>query len=76
MNCVCHKCTASLQPDRTVVLWDGNVYCLSCLDAKDPSLATYASSHNMLEETMPGCLGRQVGLFVRMFAVIWCLSGR
>ena len=53
VNCVCHKCTASLQPDRTVVLWDGNVYCLSCLDAKDPSLATYASSHNMLEEQCP-----------------------
>ena len=76
MNSVCHKCSAWLQSDQAVVLWDANTYCRSCLDAADPSLASYAATHDVLEETMPDWRGRQVRLFARVFVVLWCLFGR
>lgn len=75
MDNVCRRCSARLPSDQAVVLWDGNAYCRSCLDAANPSLATYAAAHGVLEETMPDRRGRQVRLFTRVFVVFWCFFG-
>jgi hypothetical protein len=75
MNTVCPKCLARLQPEQTVVLWDGNAYCRSCLDTTDSGLATYAARHGVLEETMPDCRRQQVRLFGGIFVVLWFLFG-
>jgi hypothetical protein len=83
----CAGCSAD-QAEPRFKLWDGNYYCVPCLDGAAEGLASYAEAHAIFEETMPESVDRQlptvvdivfrVGLFriVLLCSLAWLiLSG-
>ncbi len=63
---ICRKCSAASN-DGLVLLWDGHMYCPSCLNAADPLLADYAMNHPVLSEELPERIKRKLPAFWTVF---------
>jgi hypothetical protein len=84
----CRKCSAVLEPENRVVLWDGFAYCQSCVAGKSAALLDWAKSHpQRLEEVMPENIHARLPglhrvlskigmlyLLLELAGGIWCLN--
>lgn len=57
----CKFCDKAVERRPCVRLWDGEVYCIDCVNAHDPNLFTCAQTNAKLEETMPHSAWRVAG---------------
>ncbi|WP_298860019.1 hypothetical protein [uncultured Gimesia sp.] len=70
----CRKCSDT--GDDLVMLWDGHVYCPSCLDAAQSGLADYARHHPVLSEELPERIKNKLPTFWTVFSYFIGLGRR